>query len=57
MYFLSIFHSSNLVYIPLGDLPAMIQTPTLSVLEVACSLRLIGDGCIYTVQNGSSLPT
>lgn len=32
-YFLSIFHSPTLVYIPLEDLSAVIQTPTLSHLE------------------------
>lgn len=50
MYFLSILHSPNLVYIPSGDLSAMIQTPTPSDLEVACSLRLICDACIYSVS-------
>jgi len=56
MYFLSILHLPVLVYIPLGDLSAVIQTPTLSVLEVAYSLRLICDACIYRVRMAVHCP-
>lgn len=50
MYFLFILYTPYLVYIPSGDLSAMIQTPALSVLEADCSPRLICDACIYDVS-------
>lgn len=49
MYFFFILYTPYLVYIPSGDLSAMIQTPALSVLEAHCSPRLICDACTYDV--------
>lgn len=50
MGFPSIFYLTNWINIPWRDLPAMIQIPTLSILEVAYPYRLTGDACIHRLR-------